>query len=463
MATMRLVAGAYTLSSTQYLTIADADNMYTNVDSTTYSTITHNRANTTAYYLYIHNFNFGDLPSDAEVSSFSIKIRALESGLSTNSSYRMSLYNNTTAISNTTASASLSTTATTFTFPNGNLTWSTLKGYGNNFRIRVPLRRNSSNTSGYVRVYGAEIEVTYTVPVPRTITTTLSGSGTIDPSGTQTYYDGDDYTLVVEPSSSGSSVSATKNGTPITLIHHDAGTNTISATAESFTTGFSTTGINFYTSSSSTGNNFNYAVGHTAESPGSTSSGSGSWTYVKTSSGSTTGTGYADFVFDFSEIPSNATINSVQVKCYGAIEDTSQTTSHADITLYSGNTQKGTTQKFTSSTNSIITLSNIGTWTAAELHEAKLRFAVGYYGGHIFGITWTVNYTAPEYYSYSYIVNEDATIAVVISGGQTATLFVKLNGSWVQVTAGYKKVSGSWVEQDVTTLFQSGTNYVKGN
>ena len=33
-------------------------------------------------------------------------------------------------------------------------------------------------------IYGAEIEVTYTIPNPRTVTTTLNGNGIIDPSGT---------------------------------------------------------------------------------------------------------------------------------------------------------------------------------------------------------------------------------------------------------------------------------------
>lgn len=464
--TTRLVPSAYTLSSTQYLTISSASNMYTNVDSTTMATIQHTRANTTAYYLYIHGFDFGSVPDDAEVTSFSIKIRAYESGNSTNSSYRMSLYNNTTAISNTTASASLSTTATTFTFPNGNLTWSTLKGYGNNFRIRVPLRRNSSSTAAYVYVYGAEISVTYTVPDPRTITTTLTGSGTIDPSGTTTLYDDETFDLTIIPTNASDTVTVTKNGVNITsqLEVSEPGTHSISKTAESLTTGFSITGINFYTSSSSTGHNFDYAIGHTAESPGSTASGSGSWTYVKTSSGSTTGTGYADFEFDFSEIPTNATINSVTVNCYGAVESSSQSTSHADITLYSGSTQKGTMQKFTSATNSVITISSPGTWTAEELHEAKLRFAVGYYGGHIFGITWTVSYTVTQkVYTYSYDVDGDATIAVVIVSSSQPALYVKINGSWVAATAVYKKVNGSWVQQnDLTSVFQSGVNYVKG-
>lgn len=42
-------------------------------------------------------------------------------------------------------------------------------------------------------------------------------------------------------------------------------------------------------------------------------------------------------------------------------------------------------------------------------------------------------------------------------------IFFKSNGSWVQISKAYKKVNGSWVEQsDLTTVFNSSTNYVKG-
>ena len=61
----------------------------------------------------------------------------------------------------------------------------------------VYVRKNSRNTTGYFYCYGAEIEVTYTVPDPRTITSVLSGNGTINPSGAQTYYDGDEYELTI--------------------------------------------------------------------------------------------------------------------------------------------------------------------------------------------------------------------------------------------------------------------------
>ena len=61
----------------------------------------------------------------------------------------------------------------------------------------VYVLRNSRNTTGYFYCNSAEIEVTYSVNDPRTITSVLSGNGTINPSGAQTYYDGDEYELTI--------------------------------------------------------------------------------------------------------------------------------------------------------------------------------------------------------------------------------------------------------------------------
>ena len=120
-------------------------------------------------------------------------------------------------------------------------------------------------------------------------------------------------------------------------------------------------------------------------------------------------------------------------------------------------------QKFTSSTNSIITLADVGTWTVAELQQAKLRFAVGYYGGHLFGITWTVTYQASGYVYTITAIATDHTI-VVTSGGATDTIYFKSNGAWVSATKVYKKVNGTWVQQtDLTNVFDAQTNYVRGN
>ena len=461
MATIRLVPGAYTLSNTTYLTISNADNMYTNTDSTTYGTCTHTRASTSyTYYLYLHNFNFNSVPSDAEIDSFTIKIKANATGQSTSSSYRMSLYNNTTSISSTTVTSSLSTTVTTFTFPNGNLTWSTLKNYANNFRIRIPLRRSSSNTSSIVNVYGAEIEVTYTVPEPRTITSTLSGNGTISPNGATTSYDGEEYTLTITPTNIVDTITVTNNGNDVTSeleAHYSGGTATSYSTASGtgVTTGFARSGGAFYQSSSTSSDSWlRYAIGHTAESPYSTSNTSN--TYCKDGTNDATTQGWMNYPFDFSGLPNDAEVTSVEVKCYGATESTTETARHADVSLWCGNEQKGTTQSFTSTSNSTITLNDPGDWTREELQDAWVRFGVGYYGGRILGITWKVNYTyggTLHHYTYTYDVNGDATIAVTI--GSSAPVSV----TGVNVTPSTASVeTGSTIQLTATISPSNATN-----
>lgn len=472
MATIRLIPSTYYLSSTQYLTVADAANMYTNTDSDTYATITNTQIGTTSYYLYIRGFNFSDVPSDATVTSFSVKFKVRESGVTTSTSYRPYLCNNTTTITGTASMPG--TTASVITFTDVTATWDTIKGYGTNganFGIRINCRRANRNNTGYLYVYGAEIEVTYSLPNPRTITSTLSGNGTISPSGATTLYDDDEYELTITPTNKSDTVTVKNNGTDVTddlETHYVSGSGTTTSssfTAGSFTTSLSASGANFYTGSNTTGNYFNYAVGHTAASPGSTSTSYN--TYVK-DGGSNTATGSAIYAFDFSSIPVKAEINSITVQCYGACENTTYDSTHkAEVSLYSGNTLKSTPQNFTSTSNSTITISSPGEWSRKDLDDATLHFTVAYYGGRLFGITWSVNYTyggTVSYYTYTYVVSGNATIAVTIGGSaQQDKLYFKNNNTWVAATKVYKKVNGSWVEQaDLTNVFSSGTNYVKG-
>lgn len=473
MATMRLVASQTAVSNASYAAVANADNMYTNTDSTTYGTFTHNRASTNStYYGYIRGFNFSSIPSDAEVTSFTVKVKASATGhtTSTSSSYYMSLVNNTTQIGSTSASGRLTTSTTTFTFSNGSLTWNTIYGYGSNFGIRIPLRRASSNTADVVSVYGAEIEVTYTVPDPRTITSTLDGSGTINPSGATTKYDGDEYTLTITPTNTSDTVTVTNNNVDVTEDlepHYTGGTSTSYSTASGsgVTTGFARSGGAFYQSSSTSSDSWlRYAIGRTAESPYSTSNTNN--TYCKDGTNDSTTQGWMNYPFDFSSLPDDAEVTAVEVKCYGAAESTSESARHADVSLWCGNEQKGTTQQFTSTSNSTMTISDPGEWTREDLQDAWVRFGVGYYGGRILGITWKVTYTyggTLHHYTYTYTVDGDATIAVNIGGAvSTKKIYIKTNGTWTQCSKVYKKINGSWVQQAEstwTTVLPTGSNY----
>ena len=457
MATIRLIPSAYTLSNTNYCTQTNVSNMYANTDSTTVGNFRGRagRSSNSTYYAFLRGFNFSDVPSNATVSSFKVKIKAYRGSYqATGSSYRIRLASSassSSAISNTTMSEDITTTSggTVYEIPTGSLTWATLSGCGSNFSIEIPLRNSSTSSSNYpyVYVYGAEIEVTYTLPNPRTITSTLSGSGTIDPSGAQTYYDGDTYTLTITPTNTSDTVTATKDGTSITsqLVHHTATSGTESKTAASYTTS-GTISNSTYVS---------YPVGYTAESPN---------TYSSNVYASNQGyEAYVEYSFDFSAIPVGATISSIEVKCSGQRENASN--GPCSVTLYSGTTQKGSTQDFTSTSQQVITVATPGTWTRDELQDAKLRWAIGYYGGRLYGITWNVTYSVQDCYTYTYTVSGNATIAVTIGGGGTTiTWYKKVNGSWVSqgtVTAVYKKVNGSWVQQsDISSAISSSTNYI---
>ena len=292
MATIRLVPSTYYLSNSSYLSVSSESNMYTNTDSTTYATVTNSRTSTSSYYIYIRGFNFDDVPDNVVVNSISIKVKAYHSGGNTSTIYG---YNGTTQVSTAGSTTALTTSATVKTFTNTKIDWDTLKSYGDNFGIRINCRRSSRNTTSHIYIYGAEIEVEYTVLNPRTVTTTLNGNGTIDPSGTHTMYDGDEYELVIEPTNPSDTVTATKNGSTITLTQHTGGSQTESNVLGEYALvsgSFNGSGATY----------FSGIVGHGHDATQTTSN------YY--SSGSST---IAVFTYDvsFEGIPNDATITSL--------------------------------------------------------------------------------------------------------------------------------------------------------
>ena len=450
MPTIRLVPSTYYLSNSSYLSVSNASNMYDNTDSETYATVTNSRTSTSSYYIYLRGFNFDDIPSEAIINSFTIRLKARESGVSTSSSYKPYLAHGTTTING--SCSAITTTATVHDFTGISDDWETIKEYGSTFGIRINCRRASKNTTSYMYIYGAEIEVDYTLPVSATVTSTLTGSGTISPSGATSTYEGEEYTLTITPTNKSDAVTATKNGVDITdqLVAHGTG-NTVGIVPSDVTTSGIQSGSSYA----------EYAVGHSAESP--SSSGTSSNMYASQSS-----TGYAAYSFDFSDIPSNATIESIEVRCYGHREsNTISSTYVSQCVIYNGNTAVSDEVDFPSTNNSMITLEPNQTITRSELSNLTVRHYVGYYGGLVLGITFEVTYSTGsgiDHYTYTYTVDGDATIAVVIGGSvETNKLYVKQNGSWVEVAKAYKKVNGAWVEQtDLTQVFSSGTNYIQG-
>lgn len=429
MPTIRLIPSTYYLSNSSYLSVANAGNMYANTDSTNYATVTNSRTSTTSYYIYVRGFNFDAIPEGATVNSFTIRLKGNYSG---GYSQVMYLYDG-TSTSFGASERAFSSTVTTHTFE-PTKTWEEIVAAGSDFGIRINCRRNSRNTTSYIYIYGAEIEVDYTVPVQYNVTIQNSTSASVTSSDIAPY-EGDD---VIISADTISGISIKDNGVDVTGQFVQGGSASLSQAAESETHSGIQSGSGYA----------EYAIGRTAEDPYSSSSN------MYSSSGST---GHVDYAFNFSEIPSGAAIQSVEVKVYGHRESSTTDSSHvANVQLMSGSTNKGDDQDFTSTSSQTITISNPGTWTRAELQSAILRFTVGYYGGLVCGITWTVTY---EMDGYTYTISNitaDHTI-VVVSSGPSYTLYAKVNGVWKQATAVYVKRNGSWVEASDVLAKDNGT------
>ena len=84
------------------------------------------------------------------------------------------------------------------------------------------MRRSSTSYSSYVYVYGAEIEVTYTVPVYHSVTITNSTAATVTASDSNPL-EGTDVTIM---SDTISGIAVTDNGTDVTsqFVHHSGTT-----------------------------------------------------------------------------------------------------------------------------------------------------------------------------------------------------------------------------------------------
>lgn len=437
MATIKLIPSTYYLTSTSYLSVSNASNMYHDVSNTTYATVTNSRTSTTSYYIYIRGFNFDDIPSGAIVNSFNVRIKGNYSG---GYSQNMYLYNGTTAMSG--SASSLTTSVATREF-SSTPTWEEIVDAGSDFGIRINCRRSSRNTTSYIYIYGAEIEVDYTIPDPCVITSSLTGNGTIDPSGAFNTYVGAEYELTISPTNKSDTVTATKDGVDITsqLVAHGS-THEADFTASDVETSGIQSGSSYA----------QYCIGHTAENP-----------YSSTSNMYASDEGYAEYSFDFSSIPSGAVIEGITVKAYGHRESATIDSSHiSKIAIYNGTTKISDDVDFPSTSSTLITCE--ATTLPSSMSNVVLRHTVGYYGGLVLGITFQVTYSTGsgiDHYTYTFTTTGDSIVAVRIgSEGETNKLYLKVNGAWVEVEA-YKKINGSWVKQ-TESPFDTNTHYRKG-
>ena len=414
-----IIPSGYDSNNSSYSSINSSypvTNGYTDADSTSYAYITCNTGSHATTYIS-YTFDTSEIPENAAIDSITCKAKVRVSSTSYISTGVTQLY--TGSIAKGSATTTRSTTATTYDLTTGTWTRTEL----NDVQVRFTGTRGTSNTTraAYLYFYGATLTINYSINGTQysIVATSNVENYEISPNH-QNKMEGEEATVTITGNNL-EDIIVTDNDIDITenLIQHTIeNTGSVSAIpGENFETGFSSSNANFYMSSSSTGTTWlEYAIGHSAENPYTSSSSHN--TYVKDNDNNTA-TGWISFPFDFSEIPFNAVIDLVTVKVYGARENSTTDSTHvAKFGVYCNGVLKGAEQQFTSTTSDIVTLTSPGTWTREELQSAELRFTVAYYGGHLDGATWTVSYSVPNtgnnyYWTYDLTnINADHVILI---------------------------------------------------
>lgn len=437
MATIRLLPSTYYLSNSSYLSVSNAANMYTDTDSETYATVKNSRTSTTSYYIYLRGFNFDDVPANAIINSWRVLLKARESGINTSSSYAPKLCHGTSQITST--MTAISTTASVHEFTSVGADWDDLVGYGADLGIRINCRRSSRNTTGYMYIYGAEIEVTYTVPVYHSVTITNSTAATVTASDSNPL-EGTDVTIM---SDTISGIAVTDNGTDVTsqFVHH-SGTTGEYTIENRGSYGFALS--NGYYVSQNKGVDktaavcrvsFNLPVAATV-----------TFTYIN----------YAEEAYDFGVFGNLDTALSTTYYSAGSGGATITDSSYK-LACNSSTYNKSTTQT--------LTYSNV----AAGEHYIDVKYSkddasAAHNDTLQFQVAITYNQSV-SYYSYSITnIQNDHSIVVSPSGGGGEQLYVKVSGTYRAVSAVYMKVNGSWVQQtNLSSLFNTNTKYVQRN
>ena len=420
-------------------------NGYDGADSSSYARLSLSTSSTG--YLYF-TFDTSDIPSGATIDSVACTVKVRVSSTSRVTSTVCQLYTGTTAKGSNSTFASTSST-NTVSLTCGTWTRSEL----DDLRLRIGGTGSSSSQSKYIYFYGATVTISFTYEETAWTVTASTSVGTIDPSGAQEIVDGESFVLAIYDATG---CTVTDNGTDVTssLVEKAVATGgTETFVPESYTTDGSISGT-YYQS----------AVGQGSD----TSNSSGGNNYA---SGGSSSTAYVDYAFNISGIPSNATITAISCSVKGKAESSTMDSSHfAKVCLYLDGTAIGDEAQFTSTSDSVITATATTLPSVSELDGLTLRFSVAYYGGNVVGATLSITFTVPSsgsatYYEYTISsVTADHLIVVSTGSSSSAAIWTKETTGWTAWSKAWKKTASGWVQQtDLTAVFDSGTNYVRGD
>ena len=154
--------------------------------------------------------------------------------------------------------------------------------------------------------------------------------------------------------------------------------------------------------------------------------------------------------FDMSKIPTDAKVNSISCKIKARISNAYTYILSGVAQLYCGTA--GLSSEIDLGTSEVAqSFSDTGYWDRESLDDLILL------------ITCTRGSLSSSNSHTLRFYGADLTVDYTGGGSSGPVLSTKVNGSWVNVSKVYKKVSGIWVEHsDIANLFSTDTNYVKG-
>lgn len=406
-------------------------NAYTDETSTSYARYSIRQSTTGSVYF---TFDTSDLPESATITSVTAKARARVSSTTRVTNTKCQLYTGTTAKGSNSTFATTSNPPTAITLTAGTWTRSEL----NDLRLFVGGTASSSSSSRYIYFYGASVTITYTVATyDVTISNSTSATITANPAE-------------VEAGETSEIRADTLAGITVKLDNTDITSQFTQRTETPYTIefenrgtyGFALNGSGYYQSANKGVDkscsvcrvNLDLAAAATV-----------TFQYIN----------YAEATYDFGvfgNIDVALTTNYYPAGSSGAT--ISETSYRKACNTSADNTSSVQTLTYSVSAGEHFIDVKYSKDDGSAANNDTLQFKVT--------VTMDGGYTPATYYGYDISnVQADHTVLVTTSGGGP-TLYVKLNGSWVQVQRAYKKQNGSWSQVAVNQAFSSGTNYKQG-
>ncbi len=433
--TATAVPSGYSSANSSYSSVNSSypiSNGYAGSDSTSYAYITCNTGSRASSYI---SYTFDvDIPDGATITSVTCKAKARVSSTNYLTTAVHQLYAGSTAKGPTTSYCSTTASARDV---DGGSSWTLAEA--RNVQLRSTATRGTSNTSraAYIRFYGADLTVAYTVSgTEYELTVTNSTSATV--TSDQWVKQGANTTVLLDDLDG---IVVKDNGTDVTSqfvqrTETDASYDVVNVGSYGFALNSST---GYYVSNNK-GISKSAAVCridfHLPVSADIT------FTYIN----------YAEQGYDF------GVFGNVDV----SLSNSYYAAGSSGATITDSSYKRAcNTSSYNSSSTQTLTYSNVSAgehsiWVkfskddASDANNDTLQFQVSIDVG-----SWTPS----TYYGYD-ITNVQADHAIVVTSASTTALYVKQNGSWVQVSKAYRKVSGSWQEVALDQAFQSGVNYL---